>query len=78
MMKKAYEKPELNIVSYTSNSTLCSGCDINDMEFILEIFEGWTITGDSFALTESCKDPIDYEGYCKFTSAETGFKVFTS
>lgn len=86
MMKKVYEKPELNIVSYDSNSSLCTGCDISDPGFIIEMFEGWLgpdhLNDETykklFAVSESCEIKVDFEGYCKFTSAGMYTKIFTS
>lgn len=78
-MKKTYTKPELAFVSYSSNEALCSGCTYTDLDTIYIMFDGYDVaSANAFAASEGCVDPLDYDGYCKFTSSTTAIKIFTS
>ena len=77
MMKKVYEKPELNIVSYASNSALCSGCDINDPDIIYSFFPDMEEIPGTFAMGEACENMVPTDQYCKFT-VNGAIKIFTS
>ncbi len=78
---KDYMKPTLQIALAASNGGFASGsCTIlgEEKDLILDIIGGEN-ADKIFASTEPCEMAIDYEGYCKFTSAELGAgQVFNS
>lgn len=82
-MKKSYIKPELNIVSYKTNETFCTGCVDTDLDLIALLTGVSASELANFAFNgseDACKTNIpdgnpDIENYCKFTY---GIKIFTS
>lgn len=77
-MKKAYTKPELYTVEYTTNTGFCGQC-ADEFE-ILNLFFEWDSSFDAAFLNapDGCSDIIEnHEGYCKYTST-TSTRIFTS
>lgn len=89
---KVYSKPKMLTLSISANDALCAGCTVRTRfdptlnSLLIGAFgdgdkDGLFEPGDSkaFALVEACTEQYDYEGYCKFTAAESGMtQLFTS
>lgn len=87
---KTYEKPRLMVLSISANDALCTGCSkgtrfdpffqsiaqsYGNSDSVLEYGEGGLFAGEA----DDCTTPFDYDGYCKYASAENGnVQLFTS
>lgn len=75
-----YTKPSIKLLAVGTNSSSIGSCfssaDLETLEGILGIPID---PATAFGMGEACQNQLPIEGYCKFTSAQTGStQVFVS
>lgn len=76
-MKKNYEAPNLEIITYSLHEAIAAGCDLviyDNFNYDNGCSKYPQFEGFNFGTTEDCNVPI--YGYCYYTSTET--KTLTS
>lgn len=68
-----YVKPTISLTASVSANGPAF-CSVQADLDLIQSITGLTITKDSFAASEACKLPlpVEFDIYCKFTSAELG------
>ncbi len=67
-----YTKPKISLITMNATSAVASSCSSSttDAEMIKDILISMGYDpNNAFSSYEPCSEPIDLEGYCKFSSS---------
>lgn len=83
-MKKTYEKPNLEVITFELNEAIASGCGLKVYNLAEGVCTDYTdegkeifvMTGANMTDDANCSKPL--KGYCYYTSNGTGSFLFNS